>query len=250
MGFEEMLKAEASKPATNTADKPDAPALYEAKPPGKFDTRGILADLTAMEGQSNQLVNEAEALEVKTEADNSEAVAISGKLQKLSKAVEGKAKEFTEPYREVVSQVNGKKKTILDRIKRSKDILNQKIWQFKKRLELEKAKQQKKIEEATKKLQKDLDEDAKKSGVKAPKVAPIKAPEPAKNLRGKDGSTVYSRKDWVCDIVDSDKIPMFVNKHRLCLPSQKLLNQAVKMGERSIPGCNIYEKEVPITRSG
>lgn len=250
LDFEEMLVQEATREAVGAKEVIRHTGTTMAK---QFDTRAVIADLTAIETKCTELVNEANALEIKTKAQNMEAVNISGKLQNLGKQVAKKCVDFLEPYKRVIAAINGPKKRITDAADKAKSIVNQKILQFKKQEEIEAAKQQKLIDEASKKLQESLNEQAKEIGIEAPQVAPIKAPKPVLVLRGDSGASVYSRKKWKCEIVDSDKVPMFLhhdNKgHRLCLPSQKLLNQAVNMGVRFIPGCRIFEDETPVTRS-
>ena len=41
---------------------------------------------------------------------------------------------------------------------------------------------------------------------------------------------------WICEIIDPDKVP-----RKWCVPDQKLLDKAVKDGNRIIAGCKIYE---------
>ena len=241
MDFEQILSQEAAREASSAKE-----VVNYAKPPlpKQFDTRAVLADLEALEAKCTGLINEANALEIKTKTENMEAVNISGKLQEITKQVKKKCEDFLAPYKKVTSAINGPKKRITDTATRAKSIINQKIFQFKKQEEIEQAKQQKLIDDASKKLQESLNEQAKEIGIEAPQVAPIQAPKPVKVLRGDTGASVYSRKTWKCEIVE----PGLVIRE-YCLPSQTLLNQAVKMGVRKTPGCRIYQDETPVTRS-
>ena len=242
MEFEQMLAQEAAREAKGVKEV----ATYAKAPaPRKFDTRAVLADLGAMENACTSLVNEANALEIKTKEENMEAVNISGKLQELSKGVAKKCTDFLAPYKKVTSSINGPKKRITDAATRAKTIVNQKIFQYKKQEEIEQAKQQQLIDEASKKLQESLNKQAEEIGIEAPKVAPIQAPKPVTVIRGDSGASVYTRSGWKCEITDPAEVPRIY-----CLPSQTLLNQAVKMGNRLIRGCSIYEDETPVTRSG
>ena len=240
--FEKMLEMEAIKEAQSTKE-----VVHDQRPalPQKFETRAVLGDLEAMENVCAALVNEANAFEIKTKAQNMEAVNISGKLQELTKQVKKKCEDFLAPYKKVTSAINGPKKRITEAADKAKSIVNQKIFQYKKQEEIEAAKQQKLIDEASKKLQESLNEQAKELGINAPTVAPIQAPKPVTVLRGDSGVAVYTRKVWKCEIVDPDKV-----ERAYCVPSQTLLNQAVKMGVRKTPGCRIFEDETPVTRSG
>ena len=240
MTFEQMLEMEAQKEtaATKEVVRKEPTALRG------FDTRAVMADLQAMESKCTALVNEANALEIKTNEQNMEAVNISGKLQELTKQVKKKCEDFLAPYKKVTSAINGPKKRVTEAADRAKSIINQKIFQFKKQEEIEAAKQQKLIDEASKKLQESLNKQAKELNIKAPVVAPIMAPKPVTVLRGDSGASVYTRKVWKCEIVD----PALVARE-YCVPSISLLNQAIKMGVRKTPGCRIFEDETPVTRS-
>uniref|UniRef100_A0A6H1ZDW6 Uncharacterized protein n=1 Tax=viral metagenome TaxID=1070528 RepID=A0A6H1ZDW6_9ZZZZ len=241
MNFEQILEMEAQKEGEAEI------GLVRARPTaiGRFDTRAVMADLNAMETKCRALINDADALTIKTNEQNMEAVNISGKLQELTKQVKKKCEDFLEPYKKVTSAINGPKKRITEAADKAKSIVNQKIFQFKKQAEIEAAKQQKLIDEASKKLQESLNVQAKELGIKAPQVAPIQAPKPVTILRGDSGAAVYTRKVWKCEIVDPDKV-----ERVYCVPSQMLLNQAVKMGVRKTPGCRIFEDETPVTRTG
>lgn len=242
LDFEQMLEQEALREAEATKEvaRDQRHVL-----PQKFDTRAVLANLGAMENKCTSLVNEANALQIKTKDENLEAVNISGKLQELSKEVAKKCTDFLAPYKKVTSSINGPKKRITDAATQAKNIVNQKIFQYKKQEEIEQAKQQKLIDEASKKLQESLNKQAEEIGIEAPKVAPIQAPKPVKVLRGDSGASVYTRKVWKCEIIDPGLV-----MREYCVPSQTLLNQAVRMGVRKTPGCRIYKDETPVTRTG
>jgi hypothetical protein len=239
--FEQMLEQESAREARSVKEVVTNTNKSVAR---QFDARAVLADLGTMENVCNALVNEANALEIKSKAQNMEAVNISGKLQELSKEVAKKCTDFLAPYKRVTSSINGPKKRITDAATQAKSIVNQKIFQYKKQEEIEQAKQQKLINDASEKLQKSLNKQAEEIGIAAPKIAPIKAPKPVTILRGSSGASVHKRGGWKCEIVEPDLV-----MREYCLPSQMLLNQAVKMGVRKTPGCKIYEDETPVTRS-
>ena len=240
MTFEQILEMEAQK------ERDVKISVVKSEPVAirKFDTRAVMADLNAMEVKCTELICEADALTIKTNEQNMEAVNISGKLQELTKQVKKKCEDFLEPYKKVTSAINGPKKRITEAADRAKTIINQKIFQFRKQEEIEAAKQQKLIDEASKKLQESLNEQAKELGIKAPTVAPIKAPKPVTILRGDSGASVYTRKGWKVEIIN----PALVARE-YCVPSISLLNQVVKMGKRDLAGCRVYKDETPVTRS-
>jgi len=253
MEFEDILKMEAAKEVNGKKEVTPykAPAISRG-----FDTRAVMADLNSLELKCTGLINEANALEITTASEKMEATNLSGDLQELSKQVKNKCESFLEPFKKITSAINGPKKRIIEAATTAKNIVNQKIIQYKKQEEINQARQQKIIDEQTAQLQKKLKAQAKELNIEAPKVAPIKAPKPVTIIRGDSGASVYTRKGWKCEIVEPEKVPFALKdkdgneKFRLCLPSMKLLNQAVKMGERDIPGCRIYKDETPVTRTG
>jgi len=247
LDFEEMLEMEAVREEAIEKAESTKEVVHDQRHviPQKFDTRAVLADLEAMENACTSLVNEASALEIKTKAQNMEAVNISGKLQELGKEVAKKCSDFLAPYKKVTSSINGPKKRITDAATQAKSIVNQKIFQYKKQEEIEQAKQQKLIDDASKKLQESLNKQAEEIGIEAPKVAPIQAPKPVTVLRGDSGASIYTRKGWKVAIITPEDVD-----RKYCLPAIKLLNQAVKMGVRKIAGCRVYQDETPVTRTG
>jgi len=240
MDFEKILQMEALKEtvATKEVVRKEPTALRG------FDTRAVMADLSAMENKCTELINEANALKITTADENLKAVNISGKLQEITKQVKKKCEDFLTPYKKVTSAINGPKKRITEAADRAKTIINQKIFQFRKQEEIEAAKQQKLIDEASKKLQESLNEQAKELGIKAPTVAPIKAPKPVTILRGDSGASVYTQSRWKVEIVNPELVA-----REYCVPLISLLNQAVKMGSRTLAGCRVFKDETPVTRS-
>lgn len=252
LDFEEMLRAESLKEDALLPEMPHEADIkiidtrYPSMPDdSEIDTRSVMADLKAMEIKGMDLVNRANALQIKTAKDNENAVNISGKLQEITKQVKKKCEDYLEPYKKITSEINAPKKRITEAVTSAKKTINQKVLQYGKQAEIERIRQQQLIDKASEELQEDLNEQAKELGIEAPKVAPIKAPGPTRVLRSSSGSSVYTRKTWKCEIVDPDKI-----ERRYCVPSQTLLNQAVKMGKRELAGCKIYEGETPVTRAG
>ena len=253
MDFEDMLIEKAKK-----LKEERFPAMPREMPSGKlqtFDTRAVIANLKVLEKASEKLVAEANALVIQTEDEKVRATDLSGNLQTVIKKVKKQCDDFLGPYNKVRTVVNGVKKRITDAATKTKDIVNRKIMQYKRQEEINQEKQQRIINEQTEIVQGQLAKQAKELKITTPIIKPIQAPKPERVVRGDMGASVYMRKTWKCDIVDPDKVPMALLdlkgdiRYRLCLPSQTLLNNAVKMGERHIEGCKIYEDEKPITRS-
>lgn len=79
---------------------------------------------------------------------------------------------------------------------------------------------------------------AKENAIEAPTVPDLIVPQNSAPVRTENGGVAYGAKRWVCVIVDPALVP-----REFCAPVQKLLNDAVKQGVRSIPGCEIKEEQ-------
>ena len=245
MEFEKILESQAAKEKAEMFPGVEKETRIVARSAMKFDTRGVMANLKALETNCDKLISEANGLVIDTAEEKMEAANLSGDLQELGKKVKKQCEDFLEPYKKVSTAINGVKKRIIDAATSAKNIVMHKIMQYKKQEELNQAKQQQIINEQAKDLQEKLRVQATELKIEVPKVAPIKAPKPVTVIHGDSGASIYSRKAWKCQIIT----PEDVNRE-YCLPSQKLLNEAVKMGVRKTPGCRIYQAETPVTRTG
>lgn len=250
MNFEEILEMEKEKERFPAIAKEvngekevtqyKAPAISRG-----FDTRAVIANLKAMEVNCMRLISEANALEIETAEEKMDAANLSGGLQELAKKVKKQCEDFLEPHKKVSTVINGIKKRIVDAATTAKNIVNQKIFQYKKQEEINRAKQQQIINDQAQRLQKKLKAQARELKIEAPRVAPIKAPKPVAVIRGDTGASIYTRKGWKVAIITPEDVD-----RKYCLPAIKLLNQAVKMGVRKIAGCRVYQDETPVTRTG
>ena len=66
--------------------------------------------------------------------------------------------------------------------------------------------------------------------------AEIVIPKEKTTIKSESGTTSYEVKRWVCTVLDPAAVPK-----EYCEPVKKLLDDAVKMGAREIPGCKIEE---------
>ena len=99
--------------------------------------------------------------------------------------------------------------------------------------EARKAKASKAEIEAAKKA---AEEEAAKHEVKAPRVPDAIIPKQETVTRTESGTSSHQVKSWKCFVEHPDDVP-----REYCEPDGRKLNQAVKMGIRTIPGCRIEE---------
>ena len=79
-------------------------------------------------------------------------------------------------------------------------------------------------------------EEAAKHEVQAPQVPGIIIPKQETVTRTETGTSSHQVKSWKCFVERPELVP-----REYCAPDGRLLNNAVKMGIRDIPGCKIEE---------
>lgn len=105
-----------------------------------------------------------------------------------------------------------------------------------KRLETEKMTKKKLEEEIAAAKAKALEE-AEKNKIIVPEINTPVVAQAERVTRTESGTSAYQAKTWKCYIERPELIP-----REYCEPSGRLLNQAVKQGMRTIPGCRIVEE--------
>lgn len=183
------------------------------------------------------MVVNAERINVIDEESNKLAVSFGGEAKKIAKLIEARKKEVTADASDFVKAVNGFCKIFTDKLTGIEGGLKKKISDYSAKVELERRKQEEIARKAAIELQKKIDKDAKKAGVEAPTVPAPVIPKQETVTRTETGTSAFQVKRWVCTINDPAQVP-----REFCEPSQKLLNEAVKQGVRTIAGCTIEEK--------
>lgn len=79
-------------------------------------------------------------------------------------------------------------------------------------------------------------EEADRHSIQAPQVPDMLIPKQETITRTETGVTSHQVKTWKCFVQSPHLVP-----REFCVPDGRLLNQAVKMGVREIPGCKIEE---------
>ena len=106
-----------------------------------------------------------------------------------------------------------------------------------------------KVREAEEKLKNEKDAEARAllEQTVAEETAAAEAPTPqapppvleARSATRTSEGTSFAKFKWTCKIVDPAQVP-----REYCEPSQKLLDAAMKGGERNIPGCEITQEPI------
>ena len=189
------------------------------------------------------LEKQAKDLKVIDQETFQAAIDGAGTAKGFIKAIKGRIAEITNPFREFNTKVGNLAGVFTKPLQTVAQEFSRKSGDYQYQQELALKKQEKLIAEEAVKLQKKLDAQSEKLGVEAPIVAEVKPKKAETVIPTAGGHSQHLRKQWVGEIEDPKKIP-----HEYCVPDQKLINQAVKMGTREIPGVKIYEKVSAVHR--
>lgn len=192
----------------------------------------------------DKMVADAQAIEIKDEDSQKFAVALGGQAAKIAKAIDAKRKDVTAEASEYVKSVNGFCKLFTEKLDSTVKTVKSKIGQYQSRIQLERREAQRKADDAAKKLQEDLDKEAKEKGVEPVQVAAPIVPKEETVVRTETGSTAHFRVTWKAEVLDESLVP-----RSFCSPDMRKINDAVKMGTRTMPGVRIWEDKQPVLRS-
>lgn len=230
---------------TQVGNKPKkAKTTYLTKPVGEPPSIiPIQKELDLYKPKLAELEKQARELIVKDQDTFQMAIDGAGTAKDCIKAIDGRKGEWTGKFREFINKVNNATNFFTDPLKRVAQEFSRKSGDYQYQQDLAEKKKEKLIKEANEKLQEDLNKQAKKDGVEAPVVVPVVVPKPKTVIHTAGGHSQHLRKVWVGEIVEHAGVP-----REYCSPDQKLINQAVKMGVRDIPGVKIFEKITPVHR--
>lgn len=234
---------ESSKQKGKRASKEKEDTRFVMLTPTAPQIEPVQKELAQYKPQLAELEKQAKKLEVKDSDTFQVAIDGAGTAKGLIKAINGRKEAITGPYRKFVNQVNTAASFFIDPLKRVAAEFSRKSGDYQYQLELAEAKQKKLIEEESIKLQEKLNKQAAKDNVPAPKVAEVTLPKGETVIHTAGGHSQHLRKQWMGEIEDPEKVP-----HEYCIPDQKLINQAVRMGVREIPGVKIFEKVSAVHR--
>jgi hypothetical protein len=203
---------------------------------------------------------QADSLIVNSTQTEKDAVTMTGETKRLLKQIEARRKDIIDGPSQFVKSVNGFVKVLTEGLESIETILTQKrkTYYYQKELERQQleaaqrkanAELQAKLDAQAKEIQDKLDIEAKALGqqaqkIEAPKVVPITLPPEPKVVRGEGGISATIRREWKPFIVNENLVP-----REYCSPDMAKIRQAVKGGLREIPGVEIREEIIPITRT-
>lgn len=255
------------------------PSVSMAMTPGSFDLATITLSLVPYEHHVALMSQEALSIIVTDPASQKLAVSAESRNKKLYKDLEVARKAAVAPYNEHVNQINRIFKTLTAPLAQNQATIKLARSKYEHQLELERRRrlaeqreEQRKLQaridaearnqrlEAERKarearealeleqdlerraaLEKEIEEETAAAAAPTPQVAPMVAEKPTV-VRTAEGSS-YTKFVWKCRVVAPDLVP-----RQYCEPATKLLDAAVRGGHRNIPGCEITEEAVPVTK--
>ena len=233
MDFEEIAKQELEEVKV---DRRPEHVEFLPQQMNDLDIEVARQDLSKYKDAVDAMLEHAKAHETKDEISLNRAVASASNVKKLDKEVEKVYQRYAKPANDYLKKLRNTAKPFRETLKNAEAVYKRGIAQYQSRKELERRKQEEAIRKANEELQKKLNKEAKKSGVEAPTVTPAPLPKQESITRVDDGSSAHIRKQWKAEIVDASEVP-----RNYCSPDLKIINDAVKMGVREIPGVRIFE---------
>jgi DNA repair exonuclease SbcCD ATPase subunit len=173
-------------------------------------------------------------------------------------ALEAKRKEMVKTPNDYVKWVNDQFRPLTTRGEEIRRAIESKITEYAaiKRREQEEAERKRREEEAIKlaEQQKRVEALAEKTNserildqavaIEEKREALAAAPVEVKPQTVKTAMSATSiRQQWTFEITDEAKIP-----RGYCKPDNALINAAIKLGERDIPGLRIFQKDIVVSR--
>jgi hypothetical protein len=187
--------------------------------------------------QADKMVEDVKIIDVKDEESLKIAVSLGGEAKKITKLITAQKDDVLAEAKGFVSAVGGFCKIITDKLANIEADLKKKITTYQTMIELKRREQEEIARKASEDLQKQINKEAKKAGVEAPQVPVPVIPKQETVTRTESGTSSYQAKTWKCYIERPDEVP-----REYCEPVGRLLNNAVKQGIRTIPGCRIVEE--------
>jgi len=203
------------------------------------------ADIEQMKSQQHDLVVKAEQFKLTKPTEETEAYAVLGQLKSRITLVEKRRKDITQPLNTSMRQINALFKTLREPLVEADRILRSKIGMFRRKQEAEAAKRQAVLEQKAAEAEAEAAKLAARKRQTAGTIEKTEAlverrdelEQKAEAVTAKVGDAHVSKR-WTFRIESADDVP----RDYLVVDTIKI-RQAVRAGERDIPGVRIYQEE-------
>lgn len=194
-------------------------------------------NIIKINGYAIEAEQAAKILEVNNDKDDQTANEIFLKVKKFIKDADAERSEFKEPFLKMGQTIDGTYKPFLTRFKAAADVIEVKIlaWREKKRKILAEAEAKAKTEFDAKLIaeQKKVE---KNPLLDAEYIPPSVRYIPDTSVRTESGSS-SERKNWTYEITDFSTLP-----DNFKIENSRIISEAIRNGERNIPGLRIYQE--------
>ena len=215
-----------------------------ATPDYAFNMEVVKACFIPYLNQINEMIAQAQAHMIIDAETNKQAVAMAGEAKRLAKKIDAQGSQIIEEPNQFVKSVRSFCKDFVGPLGEIEAELKRKIgaWQYS--VELNRREQETRAQEAARELQKQLDAEAKEKGVESVTVITPVIAKQESVVRSETGTSSHIRKAWKAEVIDESQVP-----RKYCSSDMKLINQAIKMGVREIPGVRIFEEISTVLRT-
>jgi len=194
-------------------------------------------ELVEIENSNNDIAIQAVNQWIVSQADVDKANIILRNIAKQMKAIEKKRKRFTQPLNQSLREINSTFKELVKPLEIAKDILTQKVMDWRDAEKQKRQAEQERIEKEEARRRK-IQEAHKEKGHEVSEPIVMAKPKPLKET-----DTTHIRKVWKFEIIEMAKIPreyLMVNK--------SFIREAIRDGVRIIPGIRIYQEETMVIK--
>lgn len=185
-------------------------------------------DVQQVQLDTSMLLEAAEALKIRTDADDVAAKELLAQVKTARKRVDDMRKRWTQPLNESLKRINGDFRKISDPIAEAERLLRDKVATYYTR----------KQEQAEKRTQRAIERAVERG--EAPVLPASAQPQ---RVTHTDAGTVSFREVWSFEITDPAQVP---DEYKVI--DEKKIGAVVKAGVRSIPGVHIFAERKAVVR--
>jgi len=211
----------------------------------QFDSEIVREDKEVLAVQESLSFIESEAtdLTIIDKETREAASAIRSQIKDIEKRLKGREEFFKRPAQDYVKKVTAFFKYFSDRIETADKILKKKQVEDFENQERARREAQAKIDAENEARRKEAEEEAKKNNtVPEPMPVEVMVAPTETMVRTDQGGTTFSKR-WTFEVEIADQVP-----REYCEPVDTLIREAVRNGQRNIPGVKIFEETVTTRR--
>lgn len=180
---------------------------------------------------------EAKDIVIVDQESREAASAVRSQIKDIEKRLKAREDFFKRPAQDYVKEMTAFFKYFSERLEKSDRMLKQKQVEDFEAQEKARREAQAKLDAENEARRKQAEEEAKKNNT-VPEVMPVEViVAPTESMvRTEQGGTTFSKR-WTFEILVHAQVP-----REFCEPVDKLIREAVRNGQRNIPGVKIFEE--------